>query len=477
MNIGVKLRFCESSTAKSTYIGDRPAYLSACNRLIRFSVRLLKSSTPMEQNSIPKSPINRVVGMDSHPDSFTTAILQGRTPADAVVQKVYNKVPIALLVDWATKNTNPDDLIVMEASGNSFEMVRRLRAIPRQAQVLESCHLGKLKNAHANNDRISAIRIGKAFLAGTAKIVWVPDSKTQERRDIFHMHRKVVKRCTQTVNRLDSYLSDHGVRLQNSLTDLDSASALTLIRGARAWEPSQERIIEGLMLELEAAGQQRRHWQRVIATEVLTDPLLLSLTRQCGVRDIVAFACGAIIGDIDRFARPKSLVNYIGLHPVFDDSGNEEWSGGIGFHGRQDLRALFIESAQCVLRSDTPLGLWGRRLMARKGSRNLAAAAVARRLVVATWYLMKGQWDKVQTLDRALTLKLGKMLSKIGPEGFKKLGKSRRTLRNEAIELFKTGRTDYVDPPHRAKAQQLPPPEKSPASTRPKTLAEEYGLA
>ena len=39
----------------------------------------------------------------------------------------------------------------------------------RQAMVLESCHLGKLKEAHANNDKISAVRIGKAYLAGTAK--------------------------------------------------------------------------------------------------------------------------------------------------------------------------------------------------------------------------------------------------------------------------------------------------------------------
>ena len=57
--------------------------------------------------------------------------------------------------------------------------------------------MGKLKEAHANNDKISAVRIGKAYLAGTAKEVWVPDPKTQERRDWFHAHRKAVKRTTQ----------------------------------------------------------------------------------------------------------------------------------------------------------------------------------------------------------------------------------------------------------------------------------------
>ena len=432
----------------------------------------------MEQNSILDPPLN-VIGFDGHPDSFTAAILAGPTPAAAVTKQVFNKVPLSRLVDWTKKNVTVNDLIVMEASGNSFEITRRLRAMGRRVEVLESCHLGKLKEAHANNDKISAVRIAKAYLAGTAKKVWLPDAKTQERRDIFHMHRKVVKRCTQVINRMDSYLSDHGVRLKESLTDLDEATAWQKIRAARTWEPSQERLLTGLMLEVQAASQQRQHWQRVIATEVLADPLLLSLTRLCGVRDIVAFACGALIGDINRFARPKSLVNYIGLNPRFDDSGEGNWSGGVGGRGRRDLRALLIESAHSVLRSSSPLGAWGRRLLARKGCSNLAVAAVARKLTVAIWYLMKGKWDKVQNIDRSLLIKISKMLSKIGHEGFKEMGQTRRAVRNQVLELFKTGRTDYREPSPQVKAQQ--PKEKKPKDSsirrsRPPTLAEEYGL-
>ena len=43
-----------------------------------------------------------------------------------------------------------------EASGNSFEVVRRLKALERKAIVLESNQLGKLKEVHANNDKLSA---------------------------------------------------------------------------------------------------------------------------------------------------------------------------------------------------------------------------------------------------------------------------------------------------------------------------------
>ena len=115
--------------------------------------------------------VQRVIGLDAHPDTFTAALLRGPTPAAAVVERTFNKVPMRQLQKWAAKHTTAEDLIVLEASGNSFQVVRALAALDRQAQVLESCHLGKLKEAHANNDKISAVRIGKAFLAGTAKPV------------------------------------------------------------------------------------------------------------------------------------------------------------------------------------------------------------------------------------------------------------------------------------------------------------------
>jgi hypothetical protein len=166
------------------------------------------------------SKVERVIGFDSHPDTFTAALLRGSTPAAAVTEKVFNKLPLGHLRSWAQKNTTAQDLIVLEASGNSFHVVRVLAKINRKALVLESAHLGKLKEGHANNDKISAVRIGKAYLSGTARTVWVPDLKTQERRDLLHIHRKAVKRTTQMRNRLHSFLSDNGVHASDSTRNL-----------------------------------------------------------------------------------------------------------------------------------------------------------------------------------------------------------------------------------------------------------------
>ena len=404
--------------------------------------------------------VERVIGLDSHPDSFTAAILRGPTPAAAVVEKVFNKLPMARLQDWAQKHTTAQDLIVLEASGNSFQVVRTLAAAGRQAKVLESCQMGKLKEAHANNDKISAVRIGKAYLAGTAKEVWVPDPKTQEWRDWFHAYSKATKRTTQMQARLRSYLSDNGVRLKPGTRLTQAGEVEPQIRQAREWSARQWQVIEIFLAELRHAHQQRQHWRSLIAQEVLAEPELLSIVRLCGVREIVAFALGAFVGDIKRFANPKKLVKYVGLNPAFDDSGESEWSGGIGGHGHKLLRCLLIEGAQAILRcGKSPLARWGKKLLASKGSVNLAVAAIARKLTVAVWYLMMGRWTALEEIDARLLGKVSKMIGSVGQQGLQSLGKTRKTYREEICQRLKTGREYVLDP----NKKFVPQPAASPA--------------
>jgi transposase len=391
--------------------------------------------------------VERVIGFDSHPDSFTAAMLRGPTPAAAVVEKVFNKVPMAQLSGWAQKHTTPQDLIVLEASGNSFQVVRTLAALGRVAKVLESCQMGKLKEAHANNDKISAVRIGKAYLAGTAKEVWVPDPKTQEWRDWFHAYHKATKRTTQMRARLRSYLSDNGVRLKAGTRLTQGSETEEQIRQACSWSPRQWQVIEILLAELRHADQQRQHWHSLIAQEVLAEPELLALARLCGVREIIAFALAAFIGDIKRFASPKKLVKYVGLNPAFDDSGDSQWSGGIGGHGHKVLRSLLMEGAQAILRSSkTALARWGRKLLAAKGSVNLAVAAIARKLTVAVWYLMMGRWTALEELDARLLRKVSSMISAVGQPALKALDKTRKRYREEICQRLKNGPTYVLDP-------------------------------
>jgi hypothetical protein len=199
---------------------------------------------------------------------------------------------------------------------------------------------------------------------------------------------------------------------------------------------------------------------------VISDPLLLSMVRLCGVRDIIAFALGAIIGDIQRFATPGKLVKYIGFDPAFDESGKGVWRGGIAGHGRNDVRSLLIESAQAIIRTRLRLGQWGRQLAARKGSMKLAVAAIGRKLTVAIWYLMMGRWTPLEEIDQQLSIKVGKIITEVGQDYLKQLGKKRKDFRQEVFETLKCGRSYVLDLEKKF----------VPGVTAASTLAAEYGL-
>jgi hypothetical protein len=220
-----------------------------------------------------------------------------------------------------------------------------------------------------------------------------------------------------------------------------------LLRKSRQWTPCQWQVLEGLLMQLRHAEQQRAHWRSLIAQQVLDDPELLAIVRLCGVRDIIAFALGAFVGDIKRFASPKKLVKYIGLNPAFDDSGSKEWSGGVGGHGRKDLRSLLIQGAQAILRcGQNALAKWGKRLLARKGQINLVVVAIARRLAVAVWYLMMGRWTPLEEVDARLDIKINKMLTQVGAGRIKASGKVRKEWKRTAVEKLKAGKTYVLNP-------------------------------
>jgi hypothetical protein len=224
-------------------------------------------------------------------------------------------------------------------------------------------------------------------------------------------------------------------------------------------------------MEMRHAEEQRQHWRSLIAQEVLSDPNLVSIVRLCGVREMVAFALGAVVGDIKRFAAPGKLVKYIGLNPAFDDSGEGKWSGGVGHgRGREDLRCLLIEGAQAILRcSKTPLAQWGKKLLARKGQINLVVAAMARKLAVAVWYLMMGLWTSLEEIDKRLAIKVSKMIGQVGAKKLKELGITRKKFREQTYESLKTGRVYVLDPNIKYTSQAKPAARES--------LAAEYGLA
>jgi hypothetical protein len=107
-----------------------------------------------EQRTQSASKTRRVVGLDAHPDSFAAAVLEGPDADSARLLRSATRQPLPSLEAWMGRYTAPGEVIVLEASANSFSIAERLRAIDRTPVILESHRAAKIGEAYLANDRL-----------------------------------------------------------------------------------------------------------------------------------------------------------------------------------------------------------------------------------------------------------------------------------------------------------------------------------
>lgn len=391
----------------------------------------------VEHYLAPAPPKNgKIVGLDCHPDTFTAAIFVGQTPHDARKIGSRENLSLAALLKWAKAELSPKDIILMEAGSNSFEVCKQLGDLGLQVCVLESCHVGKHAKTYADNDRMAAARIALVYLAGNAPCVWIPDEQSRERRELLHIYSKSVTENTAAINGFKSWLNQHGIRLGNR--SLSTKTTIPWIKEQKEWDDLQNLILEEHLSKITESKARRKRLYDRISLEMAKDPMMLKCLKALGVGPISGFALVAVIGDINRFHRSEKLVAYIGLNPGQLESGKgKNIRLGVGKRGRGDLRNLLTQGAQAVLRSgkNTDLGKWGWKLFARKGNRNIAVSAVARKLAVQIWHILKGHPPLVQESEKSFRTKLQKVAVAIGVPLRKELGLG-KTLA-EAIEILR----------------------------------------
>jgi len=111
-----------------------------------------------------------------------------------------------------------------------------------------------------------------------------------------------------------------------------------------------------------------------------------------GIGDLLGLTIASEIGDIARFASARKLVGYSGLTPRVYQSGEKSRTGKLSKSGSTILRWAAIEAAQQAWRPNNP---WHQLYLDVKqrcgGKGNPAKAAVARKVLIASWHVLSLQ--------------------------------------------------------------------------------------
>jgi len=379
----------------------------------------------------------RAIGLDVHPDTFAAAILQGRDPLQARVVHRITRQPLEALGAWAVRHTSAADVLLIEASANTFTVAERLRALGRQVIVLESHRAGQIGKSYLANDKVDAAKLARIYLSGLSIQVWQPDAATRQRRELLSTYQRCVQESTRAQQHLRSFLNEHALRLPKGFR-LCRPEALARLLPLRDWSPRQKLLLGEMHGSLLAARERRTRLRRMMALEIEETPDFLRLYKLAGLNLVTTYALVAIIGDIQRFATSRKLVSYLGLNPSVIQSGEFEGDGALRRHGRGGLRALLIQASKRLLTTVNPLQKWGLSIALRRGQ-NKAAVAVARKLTVAVWHVLQGHWNKTLEETTTLLTKLTKLATELGIPTLRELGyASKLAFQEQKLEVLRT---------------------------------------
>jgi len=193
------------------------------------------------------------------------------------------------------------------------------------------------------------------------------------------------------MNQLQAVALNEGLRCKKKLWRERGREQLESFRLA----PWASRRRRDLLELLDRLNPTIAELSQAIQQEVEKCPEARRLMTHPGVGPFTALAFVLIIGEADRFQCGKQVASYLGLVPLEDSSGNRRRLGHITKQGSSMLRFLLVEAAQVTARS---LPQWRSKylhLMMRRG-RKTAKVAMARRLAVHLYWMMRQGWDYQQ---------------------------------------------------------------------------------
>lgn len=107
-----------------------------------------------------------------------------------------------------------------------------------------------------------------------------------------------------------------------------------------------------------------------------------------GIGPVTTITMLSEIGDLARFNTPEKLTGFAGLNPASYSSGESTRLGRITRHGSEHLRTVLVEAAHRVRPTWGQLYEFFSRIRDKKGSK-IASVALARKLLVLSWHLMR----------------------------------------------------------------------------------------
>lgn len=245
-------------------------------------------------------------------------------------------------------------------------------------------------------DRLDALRLMRLYLMGQLTTVTMRSERARWQKQILELRAAVVSEQTGCKNRIRNVLDGAGLVFRAGKSGWTKAS----IERLWAWTEAPpvgvpggiwQGVLRMLLERLTRLRGEIASFDSVVASLSKSDAGVPRLQEIPGIGPLTSVAVSASIDDPKRFRTGKQVSRFSGLDPVPFESGKSKKTLGISRRSWSLMRGYLYEACQIGVhrRKDPWFQLQYQRLVAKTGCARKALCAIARRLYVLCWRMLK----------------------------------------------------------------------------------------
>jgi len=286
------------------------------------------------------------VGLDVHKMTIAVAaLLPGR---DAPEQwQIENNERARRRMARQLKRLAPGELVcVYEAGPTGFSTQRQLAKLGLDCRVAAPSKIPVIPGLkRKKSDKMDARKLARFLRGGNLDFVEPPTPEEESARDLCRAFRNAVKDRTRHRNRIGKLLLKQAVIYAGG--ENWTERHLAWLRAVQL-DALQQAVLEDQMLALEQLAGRITALEAKIAGVALEDRYREKvgwLRCYSGIDTATAMLLLTELHGVDRFTTARQLMNYCGLVPGENSSGEKERRFGIDKAGNTHLRWALIEAA------------------------------------------------------------------------------------------------------------------------------------
>jgi transposase len=283
-------------------------------------------------------------------------------------------------------------VVGIEATFPAYWFERLMGELGHELWVGDAARIRASEVRYQKNDYFDAELILDLLRTGRFPRLWVPSLEERDLRQLLVHRMKQVRARAQVKNQLHALAISQGVCRGRRLWSVKGRKELESL----ALLPWAARRRKELLESLDRLDEQVRELDQAVEEAGRARPEVALLRTHPGVGMVAGLAFVLSVGPIARFPHSRKLVSYWGLNPREDSTGGRQRLGSISKQGNTMMRWLLIEAAQTAARLDPQLRRTYQRLKHQRNNSGVAKVAVARRLVVRLFWMLRTRHNYAQ---------------------------------------------------------------------------------